>query len=179
MQIIFNKEKFREIYEETYSKTLRYVIIKCKNLDDVNDIIQDTYFELLKIMKKKTNLDIENIDKFIIGIANNIIKRHYYKQSKKKTQEIADEDEILENIQDDFCLEDVVLTKEDAKEVWEYLKKKDLETAKIFYLHFSEALKISEIAEEMQISQSSVKNKIYRTLKEMKNMNERRERNGK
>ena len=85
----------------------------------------------------------------------------------------------MENIQDDFCLEDVVLTKEDAKEVWEYLKKKDLETAKIFYLHFSEALKISEIAEKMQISQSSVKNKIYRTLKEMKNMNESRERNGK
>ena len=74
MQIIINEETFREIYEKTYNKTLRFIIIKSKNLDDINDILQDTYFEFLKIIKKNPNIDIENIDNFIIGIAKTFIK---------------------------------------------------------------------------------------------------------
>lgn len=42
-----------KIYKETYSKVLKFAVIKCRNLDDVNDIIQDTYLELLKLLKKK------------------------------------------------------------------------------------------------------------------------------
>ena len=51
MQIIINEETFREIYEKTYNKTLRFIIIKSKNIDDINDILQDTYLEFLKIIK--------------------------------------------------------------------------------------------------------------------------------
>ena len=177
MQIIINEETFREIYEKTYNKTLRFIIIKSKNLDDINDILQDTYLEFLKIIKKNPNIDIENIDNFIIGIANNIIKRHHYKQSRSKEKVITNEYENLENIPDVFSLEDNFLTKENVKEIWSFVKKKDVEIAKIFYLYFSEGLKISEIAKELKISESNVKNKIYRTLKELKNIYERGQKN--
>lgn len=50
-----------KIYKETYSKVLKFAVIKCRNLDDVNDIIQDTYLELLKLLKKKKMLEVENI----------------------------------------------------------------------------------------------------------------------
>lgn len=36
--------KFNEIYSNTYKNTLRYVLLHCNNLDDVSDIVQDTYF---------------------------------------------------------------------------------------------------------------------------------------
>ena len=44
-----NLDKFNEFYKETYSNILRYIIIKCHNINDVNDIIQEVYLELLKI----------------------------------------------------------------------------------------------------------------------------------
>ena len=49
---IYRKD-FEKIYKDTYNKVLRFAVIKCRNLDDINDIIQDTYLELLKLLKKK------------------------------------------------------------------------------------------------------------------------------
>lgn len=46
-------EKFEEIYSRTYKNTLKYILLHCQNLDDVNDIIQDTYVELYKNVKRK------------------------------------------------------------------------------------------------------------------------------
>ncbi len=71
-----------KIYKETYSKVLKFAVIKCRNLDDVNDIIQDTYLELLKLLKKKKMLEVENIESYVLGIANNILKRYYHKKKK-------------------------------------------------------------------------------------------------
>ena len=45
--------KFNEIYDATYSDILRYVIIKCHNINDANDIIQEIYLEFWKILNKK------------------------------------------------------------------------------------------------------------------------------
>ena len=41
-------KEFEIIYKNTYNKILKYVICKCSNLDDVNDIIQETYIEFYK-----------------------------------------------------------------------------------------------------------------------------------
>ena len=56
-----NLDKFNEFYKETYSNILRYIIIKCHNINDVNDIIQDVYLELWKIMNKKNIDEIQDI----------------------------------------------------------------------------------------------------------------------
>lgn len=75
-----NLDKFNEFYKETYSNILRYIIIKCHNINDVNDIIQDVYLELWKIMNKK-NIDDTNINSYLIGIAINKIMgedKYYY-----------------------------------------------------------------------------------------------------
>lgn len=165
------KEKdFKTIYTNTYNKTLKFIIVKCNNIDDINDIIQDTYLELLKVLKQKKILELEKVDNFILGIANNIIKRHYRKVSKKNNifYYTNNEQEEFEDIKAPFDLEQDFITKENMKEVWEYIKSKDLEIAKIFYLYFSLGLKISEIANELNLKESNVKNKIYRTLKELK-----------
>ena len=45
-------KEFEIIYKNTYNKILKYVICKCSNLDDVNDIIQETYIEFYKKLKE-------------------------------------------------------------------------------------------------------------------------------
>ena len=169
MSTQIKQKDFEKIYQETYYKTLKFIVIRCNNIDDVNDIIQDTYIELLRKIKKNVSLDIDNIDKYIFGIANNVIKRHYYKKKKENIVYYYDDenDNSLE-IKDSFDLEQKIITKENVKEVWDYIKNKDLTTTKIFYLYFVLGLKISEVSNELNISESTSKNKIYRTLKEIK-----------
>ncbi len=41
-----NLYKFNEIYDKTHLDLLKYVVIKCHNINDTNDIIQETYLEL-------------------------------------------------------------------------------------------------------------------------------------
>lgn len=164
------RKDFDEIYEETYKIVLKFTIVKCNNIDDINDIIQDTYLELLKILKKKKILEIENTKNYILGIENNIIKR-YYKKVKKENIVILnmydEEDNNLE-IKDEFDLEANIINKDNVEKVWNYLKGKDLITTKIFYLYFALGLKISEISDELEVGSSFVKNRIYRTLEEIK-----------
>ncbi|MCI8636770.1 MAG: sigma-70 family RNA polymerase sigma factor [Clostridia bacterium] len=161
---------FEEIYKNTYKQTLKFIIVKCNNIDDINDIIQDTYIELLKIIKKKQPLEIDNLNSYILGIANNIIKRHYYKKKKENIVYYYSkyENDIELEIKDDFDLEQDIITKENVSQVWEYLKNKNIEVTKIFYLYFALGLKISDISKELEMTESNVKNKIYRTLKELK-----------
>lgn len=164
------KEEFEKIYQETYQSTLKFIIIKCNNIDEVNDIIQDTYMELLKIIEKKKILKIDNLNSYIIGIANNIIRRHYHLKKKENIisyyAENSNENEV--EMKDSFDLEQDIITKENVEEVWKYIKNKDLLTIKIFYLYFAMGLRILEIAKELELTESNVKNKIYRTLKELK-----------
>ena len=163
-------KEFEMIYQKTYYKTLRFIIIKCNNIDDVNDIIQDTYIELFKKIKRKVKIEDDNIENLILGIANNVIKRHYYKKKKEKIIAIYDdkENDKINELEDTFDLEQTLITKENVKEVWNYINQKDLLTIKIFYLYFVLGLKIQEISKELNINESNCKNRIYRTLKEIK-----------
>lgn len=168
MSVKISKEKFKEIYKITYNNTLKFVIVRCNNIESVNDIIQDTYLELLKIIKKKKVVEVDNINNYVLEITNNIIKRHYHKKKKENIISYYQESEKEIEIIDSFDLEEEIITKENVSEVWEYVRKKDLITSKIFYLYFALGLKISDIAKELAIRESNVKNKIYRTLKELK-----------
>lgn len=61
-----------------------------------------------------------------------------------------------------------IVIKLNAKEVWDYIKQKNIIFIKVFYLYYYSDLKISQIATELNISESKVKNILYRTIKEIK-----------
>ena len=78
-------KEFEKIYKDTYNTTLKYLICKCYNLDDINDIIQETYMELYRNLKQ--NKKIKDKRAFILGIANNKLKK--YINSKAKIQTVS------------------------------------------------------------------------------------------
>lgn len=163
-------ENFEEIYNSTYSRTLKYIICKCSNIDDVNDLIQETYAELYKILKRKKYIVLENYQNFIIGIAKKKIQRHYGIIYKLKEFSIYNkkEEEYELDIPANIDIEADAITKLNAEMVWKYIKKKDIKVIKVFYLYYCLELKISQIAEELTISESNVKNILYRTIKDIK-----------
>ena len=166
-----NLEKFNDIYDKTYSDIMRYVIVKCHNINDANDIIQDVYFELWKILNKKEVVET-NIKSFLIGIAINKIKKHYSLIQRFKTISFFDKDsndiELIDNIKSDIDIEDLVIKNDDWNSVWKYLKnKKNQDIPKVFYLYYKLGLSLKEISNELDKSESYIKNLIYRTLKEL------------
>lgn len=45
MGINITKDTFEFLYNNTYKNVLKYTICHCRNLDDVNDIVQDIYIQ--------------------------------------------------------------------------------------------------------------------------------------
>ncbi len=143
-------EKFNEIYDKTYNNVLKFVVCKCSNMNDVNDIVQEIYIELYKKLMKAN--DIQNIDSYILGIAKNKINKHYgllykFKMLSLNSHDVK-EQEIIENIPSDIDVEDITIKAMDLEIVWKELRKKKLIVQKIFYLYYNLDFTIKEIARE-------------------------------
>ena len=161
-------QDFEKIYKDTYDYLLKFIVIKFYNFNDVNDIIQDTYIEFYRIMKKN-NKKIDNINTFLCGIAVNIIKRYYYNKNKLiLLKKIEDENDVIDLIPDNLNIEEDLINKDNVQKIWNYIETKDIITIKIFYLYYRFDEKILNIAKELELNESTVKNKIYRTIKEIK-----------
>lgn len=166
-----NLKQFEKIYDETYNTTLKYVICKCSNLDDVNDIIQETYLEFYKSLKQQKQ--INNYRKYIIGIASNKIKKHYNFLSRIKTIPLfSDKDNdlnIVDTIPNNIDLEEIIIKCTNNDLIWKYLKTKKIIIQKVFYLYYELDLTIKDISQQLKVSESYTKNCLYRTLKELQN----------
>ena len=46
-------EQFNKIYDKTYDKVLRFIVCKCSNMEDVNDIIQEVYLDFFNALIKE------------------------------------------------------------------------------------------------------------------------------
>lgn len=140
MNKIINQETlktFDSLYYESYNDVLKYVICNCSNIQDTKDIIQNVYLEAIKIIKKDINCKITK--QYIIEITKNKVKDYYCFNYKNKIISLfstKDDFLLLETILSDYNLQDSFIKKEDLKQVWEYLKKKKVVIAKIFYLYY-------------------------------------------
>ena len=163
-----NLSKFNKIYDETYSDVLKYVIIKCHNINNANDIVQDTYLEFWKILNKK-DIEESNIRSYLIGIAINKIKRYYSLLDRIKTISLFDKDKNIDlDLKSNIDIENLIIKNNDWNLIWDYIKnKKNQDIPKIFYLYYKLEMSIKEISKELDVTESYVKNLIYRTLKEL------------
>ena len=78
------------------------------------------------------------------------------------------DDEYELDISSDIDIEARAITKLNAEMVWRYIKKKDIRVVRVFYMYYYLDLKISEIAKELGMSDSIVKNILYRTIKDIR-----------
>lgn len=153
-------DKFDVVYNESYKDISRYVVLNANNIGDVKDILQNIYLEVYK------NIDKVSDKNYVFGIAKNVLKKYYRFKFLRK-----DDTEITDNIKSNINLEKTVMDKFDTEFVWKYLKKKNNNIAKIIYLYYYEDFTIKEIANSLNLTESNVKNYIYRTLKELRRIN--------
>ena len=166
---------FNRVYAETVNSVSRFVVSKCGNILDVEDILQNVYARFFRRILKKGYADIEIPEAFLINIAKFECKNYFAGVKKRSSvtsfSDYSDEQmyEIeAEMSKDSKRFEDVLCNEMLARQIFEDIASQDAVTGKIFYLHFVCDMKLNEIAEELEIGLSSVKNKLYRTIERQK-----------
>jgi RNA polymerase sigma-70 factor (ECF subfamily) len=69
-----------------------------------------------------------------------------------------------------FVTEDFAVKQADLETARQFIQSKPEDVQKVFYLMYDVDLPISEIAQALSMSESGVKNKLYRTLKELRSI---------
>jgi len=170
------ESRFDEIYNATSKAALTYITAKCGRTADISDIFQDTYMELYQVLKKRGPSYISNNKAFVLRLARQKLARYYSLQERLRmfvsSSAVNDDgDMALSELEanafltEDFAVDNVTL---DAAK--EYIYSRPEVVQKVFYLFYDVGLTIAEVAEALAISESQVKNKLYRTLKGLRNV---------
>jgi RNA polymerase sigma-70 factor, ECF subfamily len=158
-----NEDAF-EVLFNTYSKRLYYVAFQYLNdRDETLEIVQDVFLKVW-LNKEKINPELPFIP-YIIRIAKNLI----INKAKKKLVENA-YISFLEYKSEltSFPTEEKVLFNEVSEIVNKLINKFPPKRKEIFILSRHSGLSVREIAQKLQISESTVENHINKALKTLK-----------
>jgi len=172
-----------EIYDFTNKSVLAFIAARCGNTADISDIFQDTYMELYKQLKKHGTGYIKEGKPYVFRIAKRKIAQYYsllkrlqifvsmtVRNEDRENSEIYISNEeidsfLTENNTEDYAVNQIVLDN-----VRRLIDQKPKDIQQIFYFFYELDLSICEIAQALSLSESNVKNKLYRVLKEFQNL---------
>lgn len=164
-------KQFESTYELTNRNVTLFLISKCKNFTDVNDILQDVYLEYYQVLMKKGLNYIQDEEKFLISLCRKKIATYYsfwdripHRMSLDE-KETSEKESILYELCDETDYEEDFFEKEMIEDVKLILKQQSDDIQKIFYLYYTMELKLPEIASLLNINTQSIKNKLFRTRK--------------
>lgn len=163
---------FDEIYNNTYIELSTYVISRIRNIDDAKDLLQITYTSFYKRILKKGVVPFDDAIKYLKTIAKHELGRHFGYVHKNENNLSMNDEEVpdsafLEISQ--VCFADIVLDNILVEKIWECIKSKGNFTYRIYVLYYTYNLPLNEIAEKLNVSLSCVKNRLYRTLLDLRN----------
>ena len=169
--------RFDDIYNSTDKAVLAYITAKCGRITDVGDIFQETYMELYRLLDKRGADYITNEKALVMRLAKQKISKHYSLMERLRifvsmtAKNDEDDDVDLPDFEvDGFLTEDLVVSNVMYDNALKFIRSKPEDVQKIFYLMYELGLTISEIAQALSMKESNVKNKLYRTLKELRNL---------
>lgn len=166
---------FNKVYDDTIKSVTRFIVSKCSNFEDAEDMVQSVYTRFYQRISQKGYEDIESPEAFLINIAKFECKTYFsVKKKNEKISSFADySEEEMVNIEAEMSkpqksLEDIMCNKLMAKKIFDDIVNTDEVTGQIFYLHFVCDMKLEEVASTLDINISTVKNKLYRTIERLR-----------
>ncbi|MCL2140488.1 MAG: RNA polymerase sigma factor [Dehalococcoidia bacterium] len=168
--------RFNEIYDSTYKVVLSFITARCKKTDDISDVAQEVYTELYKLLCKRGVDYIQNEYAITLRIAKHKLYKHYSLKERLRlfipmTFKKEDGDEVsIADLEAEVSSaeEEVVINQLVVEKARQFLRQKPDDVKKVFNLFYDVELSIPEIAQTLSMSESNVKHKLYRTLKELR-----------
>lgn len=157
-----NELDLEKIIDE-YSGYVYKIIKNMANLsdEDTEEIVSDTFFIL---WKNKEKLDEEKLlSSYIAGVARNLVRE------KRRLIHINADISDYENIIQDCAKIDMICEQREKISIIEKtVKNMKNDDIFIFNLYYYSAMKISEIANILNVSEFNVKSRLYRIRKKIK-----------
>lgn len=160
-----NNELDLEMIIDEYGRYIYKIIenmaVQYLSKEDIEEIISDTF---LVLWKNRDKLDTsKELSPYIAGITKNLVKE------KSRVINIHSDISDYENIIQDLSKIDMICEQREKISIIDQtvkkMKKTDIE---IFELYYYSSIKISEIATILNISEFSIKSKLFRIRKKIK-----------
>jgi len=170
---------FEEIYNKTHRAVHVHIASKCRSTADIADIFQETYFELYRVLRKHGVGYIANANAFVLKLARRMIARHYSILERVgvllslNVGGSGNDDDVIDFTElcaDAFVVEDFAVDQALLSTAKQFVESQPDAVQKVFYLHYEADLTIAEIAKALGMTESNVKNKLYRTLKSLREL---------
>jgi len=167
--------RFNELYDSAYRDVLLFITAKCGNTADIRDIAQETWLELYQLLCRRGAAYVRSGRAIALKIARQKLSRHYARMERRRdiislTAENEDGDAVtLSDFEAEaFWAEDVAVNQLLVEQARQLIRQRPEEVKKVFYLFYDMDCSIPEIAKALSMSESNVKHKLYRTLKELR-----------
>ena len=158
-----SNNQFEQLFEQTKSAVYKYIAAKCRSIDDIDDIFQETYMSVYTYLKNGG--EIKEPEAFVKTVAKRTLGRYYslLKRLKLTAERLAPVDMQAEDH------DELVLL------VNELVMKKPARVQKIFFMRHSLQLSFEEIAERLQMKPNTVQKAYYRTVEDIRRRLEKEE----
>lgn len=169
---------FSRIYETTYRKTAAYLTARCRSLLDVEDLLQETYLTVYRILADRGEEVFENEEAYVLCVAKSRLVDWYRKSGKTLStingKELEEGEGWLNVVPDGGSSpEELAEYKEAAAAVQSFVAGKDQMLQQAFYLHYSFGLSFPEIGRLQNRNESSVRSSVFRLTQELRDRFER------
>ncbi len=161
------EEIFERIYHSTYRDISAYVIYRVKNPEFAKDILQNTYLSFWRQLSRGKRLPENECAPYLKTIARHEAGRLFIREKRLDAMSCPWDDMESELISDSEP-ETEAIDSHSLSLIYREISGKDITTRKIFLLVYTVGLTLSETAEALKIPLHTVRNRLYRTLSELK-----------
>ncbi len=156
-------EAFKEVYEAYYSLGLNYTkrLMPSFHIEDCRDTVQDTFLNIFRLRKDFDCSKTFN-PYFFRALRNNVFKS--LRDKKYNNQ-------LKEDLKEECNLVVIDFAKNDSKKLTEKaLKDLSVDQREAITLRFINGLKIAQIAAIIDVSENTVKTRIFYGLRKMRGL---------
>ena len=167
MQSIVDKDTraFSELYDRYNGVLVSYFYkMLWQDKEKAQDFMQDLF---AKIIEKPHLFDLKrNFKTWIFSVANNMCKNEYRKQAIRKNTRYDVEEgyQVKDNAMDAM---DKLQDSQFSEKLNQELDKLDEKQKSAFVMRYFQDMSIKEIAETLDVSQGTVKSRLFYTLKKL------------
>ena len=164
------KSRFNDFYNKTYPDAMRYCIAKTGDFLNSEDLLSDVYYELYKRFLKSKE-EIREPERYLYTALKNRVSKYWNKHCKETERlvDLGDEGNLEELLSTELELtEETVIKRMLIQDILEYVSGCPLAQRRAFAMHFYLGLSLAEVSKELDAPVTTVRNYIYRTLKDVR-----------
>ncbi len=158
---------FEELYHLSYRDVSAYVIARVRDPDRAKDILQNSYLSFWRQLQKGRVIGKEACVPYLKTIARHEAGRQFLSDKKQRASCEPLDDWENELVAPDDPEKDMI-DADTLHRLYQAIRHKDSLTYKIFLLVYEVGLTLSEAATELNLPLHTVRNRLYRTLSELK-----------